>query len=165
MAINLIGNGLVALLTNPDQLTLLHENPHLMPGTVQELLRYCGPAIVAMIRYATEDITIGQTLIHQGDRVQPVLSSANHDPTRHPNPEQLDITRNLTAAGIPHLAYSHGAHYCVGATLADHEAQIAFTTLLNRYPHLTLAVPQHKLEWKQQPLTRELLRLPIKLGN
>ncbi|MET9862312.1 cytochrome P450 [Streptomyces smyrnaeus] len=161
----LLGNGLVALLTHPDQLALLREDPGLMPGAVQELLRWCGPAVVSKLRYAAEDITLGGTLIRQGDCVQVVLGSANHDPGRYTDPGRLDVTRGADASGPHHFGYSQGIHYCLGAMLANQEAEVALTGLLGRYPDLALGVPEDRLEWKAQPLTRVLVRLPLSLGT
>jgi len=160
-----IGTAVMALLTHPDQLALLRENPALMPGAVQEVLRWCGPAVVAKMRYAAEDVTIGDTLIRRGDRVQVVLGSANHDPRRYPNPQSFDITRRLDTTGVQHLAYSRGAHYCVGAGLANQEIEVAIAALLDRYPDLALAVPADQVEWKRLPITRQLARLPVILGK
>jgi cytochrome P450 len=163
---HVIGNGIAALLTHPDQLALLCDDPTLMPGAVQELLRWCGgPSDTAMLRFATEDMTVGDTLIRQGDRVQTVLSTANRDPRRYVRPEFLDVTRRPDTIGVPHLTYSHGAHYCLGASLANQEAEVAFTTIFDRYPNLTLAVSPEHLEWKPLPLTRQLARLPVTLGT
>jgi len=158
---HLIGNGVAALLTHPDQLALLRQDPTLMPGAVQELLRWCGPAVTAMLRHATEDMTIGGTSFHRGDRVQAVLSSANKDPQRYDRPDELDVTRT---AGV-HLEYSQGIHYCLGAGLANQEAEVAFTALLARYPDLTLAVPEDGLDWQPLPFSRQLVRLPVALGT
>jgi hypothetical protein len=127
------------------------------------VLRWCGPAVVSKLRYAAEDLTIGDTLIKQGDRVQVVLGSANHDPRRFPHPELLDITRSSDT--VQHLAYSRGAHFCVGAGLANQEAEVALAGMFDRYPDLTLAVPPDRVEWKHQPITRQLARLPVSLGT
>ncbi|MFJ2264623.1 cytochrome P450 [Streptomyces sp. NPDC087844] len=159
----LIGNGALALLTHPDQLALLRADPGLLPGAVQELLRWCGPAIVAKLRYATEDVTVAGTLIRQGDQVQVVPGAANHDPRRFPRPGELDITRNPEADRAPHLAYSRGAHYCLGAGLANQETEVAFARLFARYPDLRLACPMDSLRWKPLPVTRQLQELPVRL--
>ena len=160
-----IGTGVMALLTHPDQLALLRADPSLMPGAVQEVLRWCGPAVVSKLRYALEDVKIGDTLIKQGDRVQVVLGSGNHDPRRYPHPERLDITRRLDTTGVQHLAYSRGAHYCLGAGLANQEIEIALAATFERYPDLALAVAPDKVEWKRLPVTRQLARLPVMLGT
>ena len=161
---HLVANGILALLTHPDQLALLRADPALMAGAVQEVLRWCGPAIVARLRYAAEDVTIGDTLIKRGDRVQVVLGAADHDPRRHPRPDRLDITRRRDA-DTPHLAYAGGAHRCLGAGLADQEIEVAFTALFARYPSLALAVPPDRLKWRPMPFTRQLAQLPVTLKD
>lgn len=159
-----IGNGIVALLTHPDQLARLRAEPELMPDAVQELLRWCSPIVVTQQRFASEDITIGGALIRRGERVQAVLSAANHDPDRYADPEVLDITRRPENAGHPHLAYSHGAYYCLGAPLANQEAEAAFTAVFDRFPELALAVPQERLQWRPQEDAHQLVELPVRLG-
>ncbi|NGO72790.1 cytochrome P450 family protein [Streptomyces boncukensis] len=161
---HLIGNGVVALLTHPGQLAMLREDPSLLPGAVQELLRWCGPAGIAMPRFATEDLTIGGAGIRAGERVQALLSTANRDPLHYDRPEVLDITRRPADTGGSHLSFSHGAHYCLGASLAGQEGEVALEVLLRQYPDLALAVPEDDLEWKPLPFTRQLVRLPVWLG-
>jgi cytochrome P450 len=161
---HLIGNGIAGLLAHPDQLALLREDPSLMPAAVQEILRWGGPAVTAMLRHATEDVAIGDVTIKAGDRVQAVLSAANHDPQRYPDAERLDVTR-LDATGVQHLAYSNGLHYCLGARLANEEAEVALAAVLDRYPDLALAVPPDGLEWQPLPFSRQLIRLPVTLGS
>jgi cytochrome P450 len=162
---HLIANGILGLLTHPDQLALLRADPALIPGAVQEVLRWRGPAIVARLRHAAEDVTIGDTLIRRGDRVQVVLGAADHDPRCHAHPERLDVTRRHGAPGAANLAYAAGAHRCVGAGLADQEIEVAFATLFRRYPELTPAVPPDRLTWRPIPLTRQLAQLPVMLKD
>ncbi|GAA2100730.1 cytochrome P450 [Streptomyces albiaxialis] len=162
---HLIGNGITALLTHRDQLELLRANPELMPGAVQEILRWCSPIVLTQLRFATEEVTIGGARIRRGEQVQAVLSAANHDPGRYPDPDVLDITRRVDSSGHPHLAYSHGAYYCLGASLANQEAEAAFSTLFGRYPGLALAVPEGELAWRPQPHARQLIRLPVTLSS
>lgn len=160
----LVANGAVALAARPDQLALLRADPGLWPGAVHELVRLCGPGIVAMLRYAAEDIAFGDTVIKQGDRVQLVLGSANRDPRRFPAPDLLDVTRPVDG-GVQHLGYSRGAHYCLGAGLANQEIEVALSALFGRYPDLALAVAPEELEWRPIPLTRQLVRVPVVLGE
>lgn len=160
---HLIGNGVLALLTHPGQLALLQADPALAAAAVQELLRWCSPVVTAKLRYAAQAVMLGDTLIEQGDAVLTVLGSANHDPRRFTRPELLDITRPA-ARGVAHLAYSYGAHYCLGATLANQETEVALTALFARYPNLALAAPPGELQWRTIPGTRQLARLPVKLG-
>ncbi|MFD8383293.1 cytochrome P450 [Streptomyces sp. NPDC059679] len=160
----LIGNGVLALLTHPGQLALLANEPQRMPEAVQELLRWCSPMVFGKPRYATEGIRVADTPIGKGDVVLPVQGAANHDPRHFPEPERLDITRRPDGEGGRHLAYSRGPHHCLGATLADHEAEIALGTLFGRFPQLELAVAEEELAWRPVPGTRQLVRLPVRLG-
>lgn len=161
----LVGNSILALLTHPGQLALVRSRPELLPGAVQELLRWGSPVIFAKQRYATADVEVAGTLIRQGDVVLPVLGAANRDPRRFPDPDRLDITRDPGTRGVPHLAYSHGPHYCLGATLANQETELALGALLRRYPGLALAVPAGELTYRQVPGTWQLDRLPVRLGT
>ncbi|MEU5103615.1 cytochrome P450 [Streptomyces sp. NPDC021354] len=160
----LIGNGVLALLTHPDQRALLRSRPELLPGAVQELLRRCSPIVFGKPRYATEDVVVAGAPIGKGEVVLPVQGAANHDPRRFPDPERLDITRSSGGGGAQHVAYSRGPHYCLGAMLANQEAELALETLFGRFPELTLAVPEKELTWRPVPGTRQLGRLPVKLG-
>ncbi len=161
----LIGNSVLGLLTHPDQLALLRDDPALMPAAVQELLRWGSPAVFAKQRYATEDVLLSGTLIKQGDVVLPVLGAANHDPRRFADPERLDITRRADGRGVQHLAYSYGTHYCLGATLANQELELALGALFGRFPDLTATVPAERLAWRPVPGTRQLVELPVRLGE
>jgi cytochrome P450 len=131
---NLIGNGTLALLRNPDQLKLLRDNPALGRSAVEELLRYDSPVQLTG-RIAAADVEIGGHVIQAGQYATTLLGAANHDPNEFAHPEQLDITR----ADNHHLAFGQGIHFCLGSPLARMEGQIAFTTLLRRLPNLTLA--------------------------
>ncbi|MGW0580078.1 cytochrome P450 family protein [Streptomyces sp. NPDC002920] len=135
----LLVNSLAALLTHPDQLKLLQAEPELMPGAVQEFVRWCGPDIMVRMRIAAEDTEFHGTTIRRGDCVQFVLVSANRDPRRYDDPDRLDITRRPTDGTEGHIGFGHGIHYCVGATLARIQCEIALHTLLHRHPGLRLA--------------------------
>jgi cytochrome P450 len=133
--INLIGNGTLALLRNPDQLRLLHEKPTLARTAVEELLRYDSP-VQMTARVALEDISYKGTTFRSGQEVAFLLGAANYDPAVFAEPHRLDIAREKN----PHLSFGSGIHYCLGAPLARLEGQIAFETLLRRLPNLRLAV-------------------------
>jgi cytochrome P450 len=124
----LIGNTVVALYENPDQLELLLDRPDLIPGTIEESLRYYPP-IRNSIRGALEATTVGGVDIPEGARVMGMLAAANRDPSVFENPDRFDITRNASS----HVSLGHGIHYCLGAHLAKIEGQIALAGLL---PHL-----------------------------
>jgi cytochrome P450 len=133
--INLIGNGILALLRHPEQLALLQENSGLMKTAVEELLRYDSPVQMTS-RIALEDIEYKEHTFRRGTQVAFLLGAANHDPERFEKPSQLNITRQKNQ----HLSFGGGIHYCLGAPLARLEGEIALTTLLRRMPNLQLAV-------------------------
>jgi cytochrome P450 len=159
---HLLANGIAALLAHPEQLAALRADPAGMPGAVQEILRWCSPSVLAKLRYASEDVTIGDTPIRQGERVQLVLGSANRDERRFPDGDRLDV-RRPAAACAHHLAYARGPHHCLGAALANQEAEVAFSALFTRFPELALAVPYHELERTDGPVFYRLARLPVTL--
>jgi len=158
---HLIGNATVALLTHPDQLDLLRADPGLWPGAVNELMRWCGPALMSRVRYATVDMELGGTRLRQGDAVEAVLVSANFDPRVYDEPERLDVTRLVDAHGDGHVGFGHGIHYCLGAALARQEGEVALHGLVERFPGLALAVDPAELAWAPLPGARRLLALPV----
>ena len=159
---NLIANGVEALLTHPDELAALRADPALAPRAVEELLRWCGPQLLATPRYAREDVEIDGVLIHKGEPVTAAIVSANRDPRAFPEADRLDITR---PAGAAHLGFSHGPHFCLGASLARVETEVALTALLRRYPGLTLAVAPEDLQRAPDGGTWRLAALPVRLGS
>lgn len=156
--VNLLGNGLLALLRDPAQLGALRERPELVPGAVEEFLRYDGPLERATPRFAAEDVRIGDTLIPQGSFVVVALGSANRDEAEFPHGDRLDVTR----APRGHLAFGNGLHFCLGAPLARLESRIAFETLLRRLPDLELAVAPEELAYQPSTIMRGLKALPIR---
>src|SRR5918999_1031654 len=129
--VNLIGNGVVALLTHPDQLSKFKANPELLArGVVEETLRYWGPVDFIGRRIAREDVEVGGTVIPKGEQATASLASANRDAARFANPDVFDITR---ADANRHVAFGKGIHVCLGAPLARVEGQVAFATLFRRY--------------------------------
>ena len=155
--VGLIGNAVVNLLEHPDQLALVRADPSLLPGAVEELLRYEGPVERSLNRWATVDVELGGTTIRKGDLVIPILGSADRDPERFPDPDALDIRRE----DARHLAFGRGSHYCLGAPLARVETEIALETLFRRLPGLRLAVPRQELEWRPTPGFRRVTALPV----
>jgi cytochrome P450 len=152
---NLIGNGLLALHRNPDQLDLLKNDLSLLPNAIEELLRYDSPVQVAR-RSALEYIEeIGGISLEKNQRVVCLLGAANRDPEIFSDPDRLDITRR----DIQPLSFGGGAHYCVGAQLARVEAEIAIGTLLRRAPNLQLNDIEHP-DWRQTFVFRGLNKLP-----
>lgn len=154
--VNLIGSGIAALLAHPDQLRMLREDPALLPGAIEEFLRYDGPVSPGIARFAREDVSIAGVAVPRGATVLVASAIADRDPARFSEPDRLDITRQDNT----HLAFGHGIHYCLGAPLARLEGQIAIGTALRRLPHLTLAVPPGELQWRPGGL-RGPERLPV----
>src|SRR5271170_1574578 len=154
--VNLIGNGLLALLLNPAQFEKLKQDPALIKPAIEELLRFVNPVQIVN-RYATEKLQIAGQEIPSGSHLVLVLGAANHDPFYASNPEQLDLTRH----DAKHVAFGQGIHYCLGAPLARLEGEMAFETLLNRLPNLRLAVPPETLQWRPAVELRGLTELPV----
>jgi len=154
--VNLIGNGLLALHRNPDQLVLLKANPGLITNAIEEFLRY-DSSVQMSGRVALEDIEdLGGKRIPKGESVLCLLGSANHDPAVYPDrPERLDITR----PNVRPLSFGGGIHFCLGAQLARIEAEIAISTLLRRLPELRLDDAENP-EWRPTFVLRGLKRLP-----
>ncbi|SDL04263.1 cytochrome P450 family protein [Streptomyces indicus] len=160
--INLVGNGMHALLQHPEQRARLQQalgagDTALLDTAVEELLRYDGPVEMATWRYATRPLQIGGQEIAQGDPVLVVLAAADRDPERFAEPDTLDLTRRDNQ----HLGYGHGIHYCLGAPLARMEGQIALATLLRRLPDLRLSVDPSELRWRGGLIMRGLRTLPV----
>jgi cytochrome P450 len=151
---NLIGNGLLSLLRNPDQLEKLRSDFSLIPSAVEELLRYEAPS-QHTARLAREDTEVDGKQIRKRQAVIAVMGAANRDPERFPEPDRLDITRQDNR----HLAFGWGAHFCFGAPLARIEGQIAFETMLRRFPNLTLETGP--LTWRSNLGLRGLVALPV----
>jgi cytochrome P450 len=158
--VNLIGSGTLALLLSPEELARLRADSSLLPGAVEELLRYTSPVNHATFRFTAQAVKIGGTLIPAREAVLVAIASANRDPDRYPAPDRLDIGRD--AGG--NLAFGHGIHYCLGAPLARMEGVIAFGALLSRFPGMTLAVPPDSLRWRPSTLIRGLETLPVHLS-
>jgi pimeloyl-[acyl-carrier protein] synthase len=138
--VNLIGNGVNALLAHPDQLARLQQEPELIEPAVEELLRYDAPVQLTG-RVALEELELGGRQVAPGQMVTLLLGAANRDPHVFADPEQLDLGRDPN----PHLAFGRGIHFCLGAPLARLEAQIAIGALIRRFPSLRLAgVPKRR---------------------
>jgi cytochrome P450 len=157
----LIANAVEALLTHPAQLARLRADPDLMPRAVEELMRWCGPQLLATPRFAQEDVEIGGVVIGQGEAVSPALASANRDPRAFAEPDRLDIGRAPGAAG--HLGFGHGPHFCLGASLARVQTEVALAALLRRFPDLAPAVAPADLQRAPDGGTWRLASLPVTL--
>ena len=153
---NLIGNALAALLTHPGELAVLWGDPGLMPGAVEELIRWCGPMLLSIPRYAREDVELCGTLVREGEPVSASIAAANRDPRVFPDPERLDVTR----APLPHLGFAYGPHFCLGAALARVQTEVALSCLLRRFPNLALAAAVAEIR-APDPGTWRLTTLPV----
>jgi cytochrome P450 len=154
--VNLIGNGVLALLRNPDQLALLRASPELIGLAVEELLRFDSPVQLTG-RLVSEPLEMGGQRIEAGQFVLPLLGAANRDPLQFSEPDQLDLTRTPN----PHVGFGRGIHFCLGAPLARLEAQIAISALVQRFPKLELAGPPIR---RDQITLRGLRSLPVAAG-
>jgi cytochrome P450 len=152
--VNLIGNGLLALYRHPDELRKLKEDPSLIPGAIEELLRY-DSSVQVTGRTALEDLKLAGTPIAAGDSVLCLLGSANRDPAAYSDPDRLDIKR----VNVRPLSFGGGIHYCLGAQLARIEGEIAIGTLLRRLPNLRLDDVDNP-DWRQTFVLRGLNKLP-----
>jgi cytochrome P450 len=134
--VNLIGNGVLALLRAPDQLELLRRSPDLIAGAVDELLRFDSPVQMTQ-RVAIEDLDLAGHRVRAGDEILLVLGAANRDPSAFAEPNRLDVTRDARR----HVAFGGGIHHCLGASLARLQGQVALSALLARFSRLALAGP------------------------
>jgi cytochrome P450 len=155
--VNLIGNGLFALMQHRDQWDRLCADPDgLKERAVEELLRFDGPVHVTG-RAAVEDVQLAGETFAKQSQVVVLLAAANRDPERFPEPDRLDIGREDNQ----HLTFSHGIHYCLGAALARLEGQVVFSTLAKRYPDMQLAAPADDIEYRDHFVLRGLKALPV----
>ncbi len=151
---DLIGGMVPQLLTNPEQLQLLQDDPSLIPRAIEEGLRHCSP-VQGIYRRAVRDIEISGTVIRAGRDVAPLFGAANRDPRKFPAPDAFDITRETSG----HVGFGYGIHFCLGAHLARREARAALTELLPRLAHMRVAEPD--IPWKPGWLIRGPKRLLI----
>jgi cytochrome P450 len=155
--VNLIGNGLVALFRHPDQLARLRADLSLVPAAVEEFLRYDGPVQHTTFRMTTEPVTLGGVEIPAHEQVLVAVAAADRDPGHFADPDRLDITRPENR----HIAFGHGIHFCLGAPLARLEGDVAFTSLLRRFPALRPAVAVEEFHWTYRLVLRGLDALPV----
>jgi cytochrome P450 len=150
---NLIGNGMLALLQNEDQLQKLRQDPSLIVSAVEELLRYDRP-LQRQTRVAKGDFELHGKPISKGQPLLSMLGAANRDPSQFKEPDRLDICRRNNG----HMAFGSGIHYCLGAPLLRLEGQIAFTAIVQRFPAICLANPEQ--QWRENMSVRGLVSLP-----
>lgn len=157
--VNLIGNGVLALLEYPEQRKLLQEQPELIHGAIEEMLRYNGPVEFSTSRWAAEDMEFHGVQMKKGDLVVVSLNSANRDAGPFEHPDLFNITREKSQ----HLAFGRGIHLSLGAPLARLEGEIAINTLLRRYPHFELQAGEDELRWRPGMIVRGVEEIPLAL--
>ena len=156
---NLIGNGMLALGSNPDQMATLRAKPELMPQAIDEMLRYDGP-VQSTFRTATRDTNVGGTVIKSGTGAFVMVAAADRDPAHFPNPDEFDIARDASS----HVAFGEGIHFCLGSGLARLEGSIAIGAMLGRFPRLRLANPGAGLKYKGSYFLRGLAHLEMAIN-
>jgi cytochrome P450 len=145
-----LASGIFTMLAQPGLYLAVARDARLVPAAVEEMLRHCMPAEMAMPRLATCPIELHSGQIGQGETVMPALAAANRDPQTFPDADTFDLNR----ADNAHLSFGYGPHYCLGANLARMEMQVALTTLTRRLPDLTLAHPAREITWTSKGLVR-----------
>jgi cytochrome P450 len=155
---NLIGNGLFALLQHPGELARLRSEPALLPNAVEEMLRY-EPPIIFLSRIAQGDCEVAGVPLRKGELFHLGLASANRDPERYADPDRFDVGR----ADNKHLSFGWGMHFCMGASIARMEGQVAFETLLRRFTRIELVGPTPP--WAPATALRTLERFPVRLTS
>lgn len=158
--VHLISNAVVTLLSHPEQLHLLQQQPELMGSAIEEVVRFRGPVEGTKMNYAKEAVSLHGVSIPQGAMVMPLLAAANRDPEVFQHPDHFDICRSPNK----HLGFGQGIHYCLGAPLARLETRIALAKLFERFPALQLAVPEQHLQRQAMPLWHRYAALPVKLA-
>jgi cytochrome P450 len=156
---HMISSGVLALLANPEQEALLRKDSGLLPGAIEEFLRYESPLNMSTVRYTASPVVVGDVTIPANEIVFISLLAANRDGAKFADPDALDVTRPNRG----HLSFGHGIHHCVGAPLARMEGEIVFGKLLDRFGRWELAVPAGELEWKYSAQFRGLDRLPVRV--
>ncbi|MGH2728858.1 MAG: cytochrome P450, partial [Actinomycetota bacterium] len=154
---NGISGGLLAFISNPEQMVRLESDPSLWPKAVEEILRYVSPVLNGMVRTATEDIDVRDVTIKAGDKVTLWYGAANRDEEIFADPDRFDVSRTPN----DHLAFGFGEHFCLGASLARLEIRVTFEELLARHPDPALAGAPARL---RSNIFNGLEHLPVRLA-
>ncbi|GAB3274750.1 cytochrome P450 family protein [Parasphingorhabdus pacifica] len=157
--VNLLANSVHALLRNPEQLAKLRADPGFVPAAVEETLRFDSPVMNATVRHTTEPVRFGEVEVPARSVVWLSLGAANRDAERFTDPNSFDVSRDTSG----HLAFGHGIHFCVGASLARLEGRIGLRKLIDRFPNLRAVETQRGLTWRSSTLIRGLERFPVRL--
>ncbi|MEY9856233.1 cytochrome P450 [Catenulispora sp. GAS73] len=162
--VNLIGNGAIMLLSDPERLAALRKDPALLPAAVEEFLRLDPPVKAVFPRYPLVDVEIGGVRIQAGEPVVVHFSAVSRDQRRYRDPAVYRPGRGADRSEPSHLTFGYGLHHCLGAPLARLEGRVAFDELLRAYPYLELAGPVEELRWEHSRLFRGVSALPVRLG-
>ena len=155
---NLIANAVAALWSDAEQLAVLRADPTLLPGAVDELMRWCGPQLLTVPRYAKEDVDLHGTVVSAGEPVTIAIAAVNRDPRAYPDADRFDVTR----AAATHLGFGHGPHFCLGAAHARVQTEVALAALLRT--DLTLTADPVDIR-VPDPGTWRLSTLPVRVSN
>ncbi|MDJ0613580.1 MAG: cytochrome P450 [Rhizobiaceae bacterium] len=155
---HLIAGGAFALFQNPEQLSLLQNNPDKVDIAVEELLRFVSPVQMTKPRFVREDCEIEGVRLQRGDLVMPLLVAANFDPAVFDQPERLDLSRKPNR----HMEFGTGIHFCLGHQLARMEMKAALNVLFLGQDPISLAVGLEEIEWHNRPGLRSIKRLPVR---
>jgi pimeloyl-[acyl-carrier protein] synthase len=155
--VNLIGSAVLLLLRHPCERKRLQDDPSLLPSAVEECLRF-EPPVQLTDRAVVESCELGGVALAPGDIVAAVIAAANRDPERFPDPDRFDVARQ----GERHLSFGLGGHYCLGASLARLEAELALGGLLRRFPDFR--GDTEPPGWRRSAVLRGPTAVPIRLG-
>ncbi|MGB3442289.1 MAG: cytochrome P450 [Actinophytocola sp.] len=152
---NLIANAVAALWTRPADLAALRADPSLLPGAVDEVMRWCGPQLLTVPRFAGADVDLHGVRVKAGEPVVVAIAAANRDPGVFADPDRFDLRRGAATQ----LGFGHGPHFCLGAAHAHVQAEVALAALLG----LDLALAGEPVR-APDPGTWRLTELPVRLG-
>jgi cytochrome P450 PksS len=158
---HLISGSVYELLKNPDLRDWLKQDSSRVDLAVEEFLRFITPVQFTKPRYVRRDVDLGGVTVKRGKKVMAMLAAANMDPQANPHPERLDLQRRPNR----HIAFGTGIHFCLGHQLARIEGRCALRSLLQRWPHLSLAVDPSEITWHKRPGLKAIDRLPVEAGQ
>lgn len=158
-SVQFLSCGFHTVLTQPQHRGALVREPARVSAAVEEILRFFTPFELSGLRYPVEPVRIGDVTIPAGEPVYAVLAAADRDPRAFADPDRVDLERRDAGA---HLAFGHGLHFCIGAALARMQGEVAFTTLLHRFPQVELAVAPSRLTWRRT-FVNGPVALPVRL--
>jgi cytochrome P450 len=158
---HLISGSVYELLKNPDLRDWLTQDWSRVDLAVEEFLRFITPVQFTKPRYVRRDVDLGGVTVQKGEKVMAMLAAANMDPQANPHPERLDLQRRPNR----HIAFGTGIHFCLGHQLARIEGRCALRSLLQRWPHLSLAVDPSEISWRKRPGLKAIDRLPVMAGQ